>query len=98
MILSNYEILETITESPKSAIYRAYHKKNPTTLLILKVFKTPLSENKKGQIIQKIEHLKVLNDPLLITPISFSDKDGVCFITQDYFDGITLDKLMETTS
>jgi predicted ATPase len=34
-----------------------------------------------------------LDEPLVITPISFSEKGDVCFITQDYFDGVTLDKL-----
>jgi serine/threonine protein kinase len=96
MMLSNYEIMESIAESPKSSIFKVVHKKNPSRILILKVIKSGLSENKKAQIRQKIEHLKVLNDPLLITPISFSDKDSICFITQEYFEGITLDKYLAT--
>ncbi len=95
MIISNYEILEKIAEAPQAAVYKAFHKKNRDRLLILKILKADaLSDYKKAQFRQKIEHLRVMNDPLVITPISFGEKEGVCFITQDYFDGVTLDKLM----
>ena len=96
MSLANYELIETIAESPKSTVFRAINKKNPSKLLILKIIKSGISESKKAQIRQKIEHLRVLNDTSLITPISFSDKDEFCFITQDYFDGVTLEKIKET--
>ncbi|RJQ23282.1 MAG: GAF domain-containing protein [Nitrospiraceae bacterium] len=94
MLLSNYELIEKIAEAPQSAIYKAYHKKNPARLLVLKILKAgSLSEYKQAQFRQKIEHLKVLNDPAVITPVSFGEKDGVCFITQDYFEGVTLDNM-----
>ncbi|RJQ71730.1 MAG: GAF domain-containing protein [Desulfobacteraceae bacterium] len=96
MLITNYEITEKIAEAPQAAIYKAYHKKNPDRPLVLKILKaSTLSDYKKAQFSQKIEHLKVLNDPLLITPLSFGLKDDVCFIAQDYFEGITLDKLTE---
>ena len=99
MIIPNYEIIEKIAESPQATIYKAYHKRNPNQLLVLKVMKTDfLSEYKKSQITQKIEHLRVLNGPMVIIPISFSDKDGICFITQDHREGITLDKLLDIHS
>jgi serine/threonine protein kinase len=99
MIISNYEMLEKVAETTQAAVFKAYHKKNPDRLLVLKILKAScLSEYKKAQFRQKIEHLKVLNDPLVITPISFGDKDGTCFITQDYFDGISLDKWMKAHS
>jgi len=99
MIISNYEMLEKIAETPQAVVFRACHKKSPDQKLILKILKaSSLSEYKKAQFRQKIEHLKVLNDPLVITPRSFGDNDGACFITQDYFDGITLDKLMAKIS
>ena len=95
MIISNYEILEKIAEAPQAAVYKAFHKKNRDRLLILKILKADtLSDYKKAQFRQKIEHLRVMNDPLVITPISFGEKEGVCFITQDYFEGVTLDNLM----
>lgn len=96
MMITNYEILEKIAEAPAAAVYKAYHKKNPDRPLVLKILKSiSLSEYKQAHFQQKIEHLKVLNDPLVITPVSFGLKDGVCFITQDYFDGVTLDHLRE---
>jgi len=99
LIISNYEIIEKIAESSQATIYKAYHKKNPNRLLVLKYIKTNfLSKYKKSQITQKIEHLKVLNSPIVITPILFSDKDEICFIIQDYYEGITLDKLLEIHS
>ncbi|MBI4319231.1 MAG: AAA family ATPase, partial [Chloroflexi bacterium] len=93
--IPNYELIDKISEAPQAAIYKAYHKKNPDRLLVLKLLKASfLSENKKSQFRQKIEHFRVLSDPQVITPIAFEAKDGVCFITQDFFDGVTLDKLI----
>ncbi|MEW6181843.1 MAG: AAA family ATPase [Bacillota bacterium] len=96
MVISNYEIEEKMAEAPQAAIYKAYHKKNPGRPLVLKILKAvSLSEYKQAQFRQRIEHLRVLNDPLVITPVSFSVKDGICFITQDHFDGVTLKSLTE---
>ena len=92
MIIPNYEIIEKMSESQQAVIFRAYHKKNPGRMLVLKILKgTLLSEYKISQFAQKVEHLKVLNDPLVITPLLFSAKGGTCFITQEYFEGVTLD-------
>jgi len=94
MIICNYEIIEKIAEAPHAAVFKAYHRGRPDRLLVLKILKAAsLSENRKLQLRQKIEHLKVLNDPSVITPASLGDDHGVCFLTQDYFEGITLDKL-----
>ena len=99
MIITNYEIIEKLAEAPQAAIYKAYHKKNPDRLLVLKILKADgLSDYKKSQFRQKIEHLRVLNDSLVITPVSLGDKEGVCFITQDYYEGVTLDCLMGAPS
>lgn len=99
MIITNYEILARIAETPHAVIYKAYRKGNPERLQVLKVLKaTFLSSYKKSQIRQKIEHLRILKDPLVITPLSLGEKDDTCFITQDYFEGVTLDKLMEERS
>ena len=96
MIISNYELVEKIAETPQSAIYTARHKRTPERLLVLKVWKmASLSEYTQAQFRQKIEHLKVLTDPLVITPVSLGVKDGACFITQDFFDGVPLNKLAE---
>ncbi len=95
MVISNYELLERIAESPQAIVFKAYHKKNPARLLVLKALKVNgLTEYKRAQFRQKIEHLKVLNYSLVITPISFSDREDTAFITQEYFAGIPLDKFM----
>jgi len=99
MVITNYEIVEKVAEAPHAAIYKAYHKRNRDRLLALKILKSvTVSEYKQAQFSQKIEHLKVLDDPLVIVPRSFGAKDSVCFITQDWFDGITLDHLREAHS
>lgn len=96
MNISNYELIEKIAEAPQTVIYKARHKRNPERLLILKLWKTvSLTEYKQAQFRQKIEHLKVLNDPLVITPASLGVKDGACFVTQDFFDGLPLNQLTE---
>ncbi|MBI4286003.1 MAG: AAA family ATPase [Chloroflexi bacterium] len=94
--IPSYEIVGKISEGPQTTIYKAYHKKNPDRVLVLKVLKAAfLSERKKSQFRQKIEHLRVLDCPLAITPITFEAKDGTYFTAQDYFDGVTLDTLKE---
>lgn len=98
MIVPNYEILDLIAESPRSVIYKARHKKNPERLVTVKVLRAPIqSEQKKSQFRQRIEHLRVLNDPLVIVPSSFETLEGTCFLAQDYFDGVSLDRLLEET-
>lgn len=63
MLISDYEITEKIAEAPQAAVYKTYHKINPDRALVLKIFKeVNLSENKQSHFLQKIEHLKVLND------------------------------------
>ncbi|MBI2570772.1 MAG: serine/threonine protein kinase [Candidatus Schekmanbacteria bacterium] len=95
----NYEILEMIAETPRAAVYKAYHRKNPQRLLVLKVLKAiGLSEYEQTQIRQRIEHLRVLDDPALLVPVALGVRDGVCFLTQDYFEGITLDHLREAAA
>ncbi|MCM2466854.1 AAA family ATPase [Methanoculleus oceani] len=99
MLISNYELLERLAETPHATVFKAYNKRNPDKLLTLKVLKeNGLSEYKLTRFRQKVEHLRVLDDPRLITPLSFSDLDGTCFLTQEYFGGITLSSLMEARS
>ncbi|MFA6435368.1 MAG: AAA family ATPase [Elusimicrobiales bacterium] len=97
MEITNYELLDKVAEAPHAVVYKAYRKREPGRLLTLKLLKAnKLSEHKKLQFRQKIEHLKTLNHPLIITPLSLGEKDGVSFITQDHFDGVTLDTLIKT--
>jgi two-component sensor histidine kinase/serine/threonine protein kinase len=94
MIIPNYEILEKVAETSQTIIYKAFKKRNPGRLLALKVLKTAAaSEYKIEQFRQRVEHLKVLTDPAVITPIGFVAQGEVCFISQDWFEGISLDRL-----
>lgn len=96
---SSYEIIEKLGESPQAAVYKAYRKKSPDKLLVIKVLKaSKLSEYKKSQFKQKIEHLRIIKDPMVITPASFAERGKTCYITQDYFDGKPLDRLLEAGS
>ncbi len=93
---TNYDILEKIAESKKTVVYKAVHKDHPDRQLVLKIFKgAHLSDRKKSRILQRIEHLKVVSSPLAIIPDVFEDRDGLCFIVQAYFEGVTLDRLTE---
>ncbi len=93
MLVSNYELEEQIAETPFAAVYSAYHKDEPDHRLVLKIFKSSvLSPYQVSGFQQKIEHLKVLNDSLVITPRALGQQGENCYVIQDYFDGITLDK------
>ncbi len=96
MGIAQYELIEKLAETPRAAVFKAYPKNDPHRLLVLKVLKAgSLSEYQKAQFRQKIEHLKVLNDALVITPISFAEANEICFIAQDYFEGVPLNTLRE---
>lgn len=90
-IIPNYELTQRLGESPQAIVYKAFHKKYPQKPLVLKVLKVGyLSEHLKLHFQQKVEHLKILNDPLLIRPLSFEVREDVHFITRDYFEGVPL--------
>ncbi len=96
MIIPNYDILGKVGTGYKADVYKGYHKRNPERLLVIKILKAvSLAGQKRAQIRQKIEHLRVLNDPLVITPLAFNMDGDTCFLTQDWFNGLTLDKLRE---
>ena len=89
----NYDIVEKLGEGPHSIVYKAFHKKRPNRPLALRLLRAvSLSEHQKRYFRQRIEHLKILHDTRLIIPLSFEVKGGAAFITQEYFQGITLDK------
>ncbi|MCE5336233.1 MAG: AAA family ATPase [Desulfobacteraceae bacterium] len=93
MIIQNYQILEKLAETQQTVVYKVFQKKNPDRLLVLKILKAvAVSDAQITQFTQKIEHLRVLNDPLIITPIKFCARENN-FIIQDYFDGVSLDSL-----
>ncbi|MFH1191836.1 MAG: AAA family ATPase [Candidatus Omnitrophota bacterium] len=91
--IPNYEILEKLGEGPQSVIYKAFHKKFPAQFLVLKVLKAGFfPEHQKLHFRQKIQRLKVLNDPMLIRPLSFEISENIQFISREYFDGLPLNE------
>ncbi|MGE5528369.1 MAG: AAA family ATPase [Patescibacteria group bacterium] len=95
MRIPNYEIVNRIAESNQAIIYKAYHNRNPRQPLTLKVLKPVFLHNYKiSQIYQRIEHLKILNSPLVITPIEFNVINDLYYITQNYFEGEPLSHLV----
>jgi len=92
-IIPGYDIIEKLGESPQAVVYKAFHKKDPNRPLVLKILKAvSLSKDQKRHFRQKMEHLKILHDTHLITPLSFNVRGDIRFFTQDYFEGITLDE------
>ncbi|MHB0878863.1 MAG: ATP-binding protein, partial [Anaerolineae bacterium] len=99
LALPNYEIAETMGDSQQAVVYKAYDKRSPNRPLVLKVLKgTLLSDHRKAQLRQRIEHLRVLNDPAVVTPTALETEGDACFIVQPFADGVTLDRLMEERS
>ncbi|MEY4616680.1 MAG: hypothetical protein RJB66_1640 [Pseudomonadota bacterium] len=97
--IPNYTLLETLGEGPQSTVFKGYYKNMPHRLLVVKSLKTGLlTESQRKYFRQKVEHLKVLNDPRLLIPLSFQDQWDVPFITREYFAGITLDEWAKNQS
>lgn len=91
IIIPGYDIGAKLGESPQSVVYKACRKGQPQQALVLKILRSGyLSEHQKTYYRQKIEHLKVLSDPMLPRPIAFEVKRDVAFITREYFEGETL--------
>ncbi len=95
-VIPNYELVQKIYENHQTVSYKAFHKKYPENLLVLKILKTGfLSDHQKIHFRQKVEQLKILTEPMLLRPLSFEDKEGIQFITREFFDGIPLNEWAE---
>ncbi|MBI2266502.1 MAG: AAA family ATPase [Armatimonadetes bacterium] len=91
-VIPNYTLTRKLGESPQSIVYTGFHKRFPKRPLVIKILRvTSLSGYHRSYFRQKIEHLKILRDPALITPISLESKRDLQFVTQEYFEGLTLD-------
>lgn len=91
--IPGYQLVAKLGEGTQSVVYRGFLKTAPDRPLSIKVFKTAaLSERQRAHYRQKVEHLRVLRDPMLLTPEAFDVKGGVPFIVQDYFEGLPLDE------
>lgn len=84
MLDSNYKIAEKIAETPQAVVYKAYYRRNMKLALVLIILKAiGLSEYKQALLTQKFEQLKVLNDPLLILPLSIGVADGFPYLVHE---------------
>ena len=92
-LIPNYTLLQVLGQGPQSTVYKGYYKNMPHRLLVIKALKTGLlTESQRKYFRQKVEHLKVLDDPRLLVPLSFQDKWEIPFITREFFEGIPLDQ------
>lgn len=90
--LPHYRVLEKLGESLHAVVYKAVPKNEPRRLLTLKVLNLPLrQESQRRYVRQKVERLKVIHDPRVITPLAFETFGDTQFIVQDYFPGLSLD-------
>ena len=93
-IITGYEILGKIGESRQAATFKALGRKDPGRPVTLKVLKAVnLSSKRISLFKQRVEYLGVLDAPGVITPKAVEVEQGICFIVQDYFEGVSLDKL-----
>ncbi|MDD4976507.1 MAG: AAA family ATPase, partial [Bacteriovorax sp.] len=94
--LQDYTILELLGEGPRSKVFKGYHNDMPNKILCIKSFKAfQITKSEQKYYLQKIEQLKILNDPNFLIPLNFKSSGDSWFITREYFDGITLDQFIE---
>jgi len=86
-----YSLLELLGESLNASVYKAVGKENPGSLFIIKLLKRSISsESQRRYLTQKVERLKIIHDPRVITPDSFDYSSNNQFIARRYFPGKTL--------
>ncbi|MBI5489730.1 MAG: AAA family ATPase [Deltaproteobacteria bacterium] len=93
LTIPGYQLVAKLGEGTQSAVYRGFLNTAPDRPLSIKVFKTSApTERQLAHYRQKVEHLRVLRDPSLLTAEMFELRGGVPFIVQDYFEGLSLDE------
>lgn len=91
--IPGFQLVAKLGEGTQSAVYRGFSRTAPDRPLSIKVFKSAaLSERQRAHYRQKVEHLRVLREPALLTPEAFDVRGGVAFVVQDYFEGLPLDE------
>ena len=89
--LPYYNLLELLGDSLNSSVYKAVSKENPDRFFIIKVLKRPINnESQRRYLSQKVERLKIIHDPRVITPQSFEYYSDAQFIVRRFFPGKTL--------
>jgi signal transduction histidine kinase/serine/threonine protein kinase len=91
--IPGYTLIEKLADTSRAVVYKALSKSAPGRPLVLKLLREgAVSERQKAYFRQRIEHLKILRDPALLTPLACETKGGQSFILQDFFDGVPLDE------
>lgn len=91
LTLPYYNLLEQLGDSLNSSVYKAASKENPDRFFIIKVLKRPINnESQRRYLSQKVERLKIIHDPRVITPQSFEYYSDAQFIVRRFFPGKTL--------
>ncbi|MGZ6470477.1 MAG: AAA family ATPase [Bdellovibrio sp.] len=97
LFIPNYEITESLGESPLAFVYKGFHKQHPDQTLVLKVFKPGvLSHQRRRYFLQKIEHLKILTDSRVAPPLRFEEYGNQKILVRDYFPGIPINEWVQS--
>jgi len=90
-----YILLEALGDSLNASVYKAVSKENSDNVFVIKVLKHPINnESQRRYLSQKVERLKIIHDPRIITPTSFEYYRDTQFIVRRFFPGQTLDKFL----
>lgn len=91
-LLPHYQLVGLLGESLHTRLFKGFAKARPNKLLTLKLLKAPLrQESQRRYMRQKIERLKVIHSPQVLTPIAFECHENAQFIVQELFPGEPLD-------
>ncbi len=94
--LENYLLLEMLGESLQATVYKGLYKHSPSQPLMIKILKLLATQDEQSRHLrQKIERLKVLHDPRVLTPLSLESDRNRQFIVQPWFDGHSLNRWRE---
>lgn len=90
-----YNLLEQLGDSLSSSVYKAVSKENPDSFFIIKILKRPVNtDSQRRYLVQKVERLKIIHDPRIITPKSFESFSDAQFIVRHFFPGKTLQSFL----
>ncbi|HEY8271041.1 MAG TPA: AAA family ATPase, partial [Pseudobdellovibrionaceae bacterium] len=96
LYIPNYEIIESLGESPLAFVYKGVHKQQPDQILVIKLFKAGiLSQQRRRYFLQKIEHLKILTDSRVAPPLRFEEYGQQKLLIRDYFSGIPINEWIQ---
>jgi signal transduction histidine kinase/serine/threonine protein kinase len=85
-----FRITDVLGSSIHSVTYKGTQKSRGDRDVAIKVFRSmELKEKQLRRMQQQIERLRILNDPLIITPLAIEQNSGYIYMHQSYFNGIT---------